>query len=268
MDSKPPQRRLNPPGLGSASAGRDQQVGSGRRDGASFEPAVLSALRQLRLIIVGATIGAICGSLALRTSDDIRPVAVAVAAGAVLLGLTFAMQLVPSRPVPRLAPAYSSLIGRAIVTLAAALSVLLVFNLLVAPDPRGVPPRPNAQATIAPVPAAPSQIAGPTTPAGTVVPVAPAVPASPQQGVPPPTATVTESSARPATVQTAASPAATSPVSPFATQQAPPPSPPPSAAAATSPAASVAPATPQPTPVPSPLSIIPTLPPLPTIRLP
>jgi len=231
----------------------------------------LSALRQLRLIIVGATIGAICGSLALRTSDDIRPVAVAVAAGAVLLGLTFAMQLVPSRPVPRLAPAYSSLIGRAIVTLAAALSVLLVFNLLVAPDPRGVPPRPNAQATIAPVPAAPSQIAGPTTPAGTVVPVAPAVPgvpASPQQGVPPPTATVTASSARPATVQTAASPAATSPVSPFATQQAPPPSPPPSAAAATSPAASVAPATPQPTPVPSPLSIIPTLPPLPTIRLP
>ena len=202
MDSKPPQRRLNPPGLGSASAGRDQQVGSGRRDGASFEPAVLSALRQLRLIIVGATIGAICGSLALRTSDDIRPVAVAVAAGAVLLGLTFAMQLVPSRPVPRLAPAYSSLIGRAIVTLAAALSVLLVFNLLVAPDPRGVPPRPNAQATIAPVPAAPSQIAGPTTPAGTVVPVAPAVPgvpASPQQGVPPPTATVTASSARPAT---------------------------------------------------------------------
>jgi hypothetical protein len=210
----------------------------------------LSTLRQLRLVIVGATIGAIGGSVVLGTSDVLRPVAIAVAAGAILFGFTFPMQWLASQPVPRLAPAYSSLIGRVIVTVVAALSVVLVFNVLVAPEARSVPARRNAQATVGPMP------------------VAPIVPTSPHQVVRPPDATQPTSSAPRATVIPVSSPGATSPVSPFATPPASPQSPPPSAATAV-PAQSVVPATPQPTPVSSPPSIVPTLP-LPTlpIRLP
>jgi hypothetical protein len=233
----------------------------------------LSALQQLRLIIVGATIGAVGGSVAVGMSVDLRPVAVAVAAGAILLGLSFAMQRFASQPVARFAPAYSSITGRVIVTLAAVISVVLVFNLIVGSGARSVQARPNPQATVRPVPTPPSQIAGPISPAGTVVPV---VPASPQQVVPPPAATTTTSFAPRATVQPLSSPAATSPVSPFATPPASPQSPPPSAATAapvqtvapaTPQAATAQPATPQPTPVSSPPSIVPTLPPLPTLPI-
>jgi hypothetical protein len=239
-----------------------------------LEPAILSALRQLQLIIVGATLGAIAGSIVPGTSVDLRPGAVAVAAGAILFGLTFALQRFASQPVARLVPAYSSLIGRVTVTLAAALSVVLVFNLLVASDARSVPTRPNAQATVGPVPAAPTQISAPTAPATSAGPVVPVEPAAR-----PPTATQATSSAPQATLVPLSSPAATSPVSPFATPQALPQSPPPSVPTA-APVQTVAPATPQPataqpeTPQPTPVSsqppIIPTLPPLPTlpIRLP
>jgi hypothetical protein len=257
------------PSIGARRKGRVGWVG--RRDGASWEPAILSALRQLRLIVVGATIGAIGGSVLLGTSVDLRPVAVAVAAGTILFGLTFAMKWLATQPVPHLAPAYSSLTGRVLVTLAAALSVVLVFNVLVAPEARSVPARRNAQATVAPMPAAPSQVAGPTNPVGTVVPVAPIVQTSPRQVVRPPDAARPTSSAPRATVVPVSSPAATSPVSPFATPPASPQSPPPSAATA-APVQSVAPATPQPaTPQPTPVSsapsIVPTLPPLPTLPI-
>jgi hypothetical protein len=226
----------------------------------------LSPLRQLRLIVVGATIGTICGGLALRTSDDLRPVAGAVAAGAILLGLTFAMQSFASHPLPRVAPAYSSVIGRVVVTLAAALSVVLIFNVLVAPDTRSGPARPNAQATVGPVPAVPSQTPRAIVPSSSAGPVAPPAPASPQPAVRPPSATKPTSSAPRATLVPVSSPAATSPVSPFATPPASPQSPRPSAATA-APAQSVAPATAQPTPVSSPASIVPTLPPLPTLPI-
>ena len=228
----------------------------------------MSALEQLRLIVVGATIGAIGGSVVLRPSDDLRPAAIAATAGAILLGLSFVLQRFASRPVPRLAAAYSSLIGRVVVTLAAALSVFLAFNLLVHSDARSVPARPNAQATVAPAPTAHSQLPNPIAPASSVVPIAPA---SPQTSVRPPAPRSDTSSAPQATVVPVSSPAATSPVSPFATPPASPPASPPAAPATASPAQSVPPATPQPTAIPSPTSIIPTiptLPPLPTIRLP
>ena len=44
-------------------------------------------MRQLRLIVVGATIGAICGSVVLGPNHDLRPVGIAVAAGVIVLGL-------------------------------------------------------------------------------------------------------------------------------------------------------------------------------------
>ena len=228
---------------------------------------VLSALKQLRLMVVGATIGAIGGSVVLRPSDDLRPLAVAAAAGAILLGLSFVVQFVASQPVPRLAPAYSSLIGRVVITLGAALSVVLVFNLLAPSDARSAPARPNAQATLAPAPTAHSQIPDPIATARSVVPI---VPASPQPLGRPPAPTPDTSSAPQATVVPVSTPAATSSVSPFATPAPSPPAPPPSAPAAASPAQSVPPTTPQPTSIPAPTSIIPTLPPipLPTIRLP
>lgn len=205
----------------------------------------------------------------LRPSDDLRLVAVAAIVGASLFGLSFMLQPFANQAVPRLVPAYSSLIGRVLVTLAAALSVVLVFNVLVAPDVRSVSARPNAQATVGPVPAAPSDIGAPIAPASSAGPVVPVVPASPQPAVRPPAATGPTSSAARATLVPVSSPAATPPVSPFATPPASPQSPPPSVATA-APAQSVAPATPQPTPVSSPPSIVPTLPPLPTlpIRLP
>jgi hypothetical protein len=235
----------------------------------------LNPLRQLRLIVVGATIGAICGTLVVGTSDVLRPVAITVAAGAILFGFTFPMQWLASQRVPRLARAHSSRIGRVVVTLAAALSVVLVFNVLVAPDARSVPARRNAQATVGPVPAVPSQTPRSIAPSSSAGPVAPPAPASPQPAVRPPTATEPTSSAPRATVVPVSSPAATSAVSPFATP-ASPQSPPPSAATAapvqtvapaTPQAATPQPATPQPTPVSSPPSIVPTLGPLPTLPI-
>lgn len=229
-------------------------------------------MRQLRLIVVGATIGAICGSVVLGPNHDLRPVGIAVAAGVIVLGLTYPVQRFASQPGPRLAPAYQSLIGRAIVTLAAALSVVFTFNMLVASDARSVPARPNAQSTVGQVPGAPPpQVAAPIAPASSAGLVAPVVPASPQPAVRPPAATQPTSHAPRATVAPVSSPAATSPVSPFATPRAATPSPPPSAPTAV-PAQTVAPATlqpatPEPTPVSSPPSIIPTLPPLPTLPI-
>lgn len=212
-------------------------------------------MRQLRLIVVGTTIGAICGSVVLGPNHDLRPVGIPVAAGVIVLGLAYPVQRFASRPGPRLAPAYQSLIGRAIVTLAAALSVVLTFNVLVASDARSVPARPNAQSTVGQVPGAPpAQVAAPIAPASSAGPVAPVVPASPQPAVRPPAATQPTSPAPRATVVPVSSPAATSAVSPFAKPPASPESPPPSATTA-APAQSVPPA------------IIPTLPPLPTLPI-
>lgn len=220
---------------------------------------------QLRLMVVGATIGAIGGSVALRPSDDLGPVVIAATVGAILLGLSVVVQWLASQPVSRLAPEYSSLIGRVVVTLGAALVVVLAFNLLVLSDASGVPARPNALATVAPARNAHSQIPSPIAPASSVPPI---VPASPQPSGRPPAPTPTTSSAPQASVVPLSTPAAASSDSPPATPEAPPPSPPPSATATASPAQSVPPATPQPTAIPAPTSIIPTLPPLPTIRLP
>jgi hypothetical protein len=227
-------------------------------------------------MIVGATIGAIAGSVVLRPSNDLRPIAIAATAGAIFVGLSFVVQRFPSKPLPQLAPAYAPHIGRVVVTLGAVLSVVIAFNLLVRSDARSVPARSNAKDAVGPARTAPSQISAPSAPASSVVPTAPA---SPQPSVDPPAPTPETSSAPQATVVPESGPAATSPVSPFATPPASPPAPPPSTPTATPPAQSVPPATPQPTAVPSPTSIIPTIPtipalptlpplPAPTIRLP
>jgi hypothetical protein len=219
-------------------------------------------------MIVGATIGGMVGGARLAQSDDLRLVALAATGGAALMGLTFALRLFSRRSNPRLSP----VLGRVVVTLAAIMTVVLTFNLLVATDGRRAPARPNAQATVRPELAAPAPLSSPRAPAGSVVPVAPE---SPRPAMHPSAATATPPAPR-GTGAPASSPAATTAVAPLATPRISPPSPPPSRQPtlsqppAPSPAQTVAPTTPQSSPTPAPVSIIPALPPLPapTIGLP
>src|SRR5438132_9780870 len=79
------------PWLEIASNPRKARTGwVGSDDGASVETIVISALGQLRLIVVAATIGAIVGSLVLLPRDDLRPAAIVAVAGIALLVLSFA----------------------------------------------------------------------------------------------------------------------------------------------------------------------------------
>jgi len=215
----------------------------------------MTALRQLQVLILAATLGTIAGSLVLLSRDDLRPVAVAAAVGVVLLVLTFAARTLPPPRAPSVARVHSLRFGQVLVTFAGVAAIVFALNLLVGSEVRGTSAPAGSQTpSVRPSSTATSQTAGPvapiissppagTTAASSVVPSAtPAATAAPESAAP-----ATSASASPATsAPTTPSPAVTAPPTPAQT-------------------ASQSPQSPSAMPTPTPTSFLPTLPPVPTL---
>jgi hypothetical protein len=213
----------------------------------------VSAATQLRLIILGASLGAIVGSLAMISRDDLRAAALAVTAGVALLALTFAASRLSPR-VPRLAGTYASPIGRIVLTAAAVVVVAVAFNVLIDAGARGTSrpagPTDNVKRSAAPA-AATQSIAPPRSIAPSSADVV--TPATPRPGAPAPAAP-SAPVATPAAVTPSAAPA------PAAPRSTPEP-------VGRTPSPTQTLAVPAPSPTAAPTSIIPTLPPLPSATI-
>src|SRR6266545_4306850 len=139
----------------------------------------MTTLRQLRLIVLGATLGAIVGSLAFIGREDLRPAAFAAIAGAAVLALTFAIARLPF---PSLALRYARRIAQLGITLVAVAAVVAVLSMLASPEARVIRSRPAQEsATAEPTPAAAPADARTNAPAPTSAPTPTQTQEQPQQ---------------------------------------------------------------------------------------
>jgi hypothetical protein len=228
---------------------------AGRRDAATFEDQGLSGLTQLGLLIGGATLGAVVGLLVLVLGTLPAAAAAAMVGAPLLVVITVAARRLTRVRLPRLVPARSPL-GRVAITVGGLVLVVVAANVLLGADARGTPTRridtsPTTRPSSVPASVAPA----PTGKADTT-------------SVTPPGQQRSGASAPNATAAPTAAAATSAPASSGASRRTAAPSVTTVPAPATTAPSTPATASPHATPTSAPTSILPTLPPLPTLPLP